>query len=135
MVLVILSLHSKDRLSSHSHLSNSQKSKLGWGALCPTFACHHLENTNIRKLHCHYIRCQSFREAIVLHKKDWYTVASSAADLGQSFRVSTPQFSFNSVFIKSYHVNSLFASKFSDCLNFDQCCCHLGRQTSLCFVS
>lgn len=61
VLLGILRLHSKDYLSSHSHLRNSQKSKLNWVALCPTYACHYLENINIKIYTTVIPVCQSFR--------------------------------------------------------------------------
>lgn len=131
VLLGILSLRFKNHLSSHSHLSKSHKSKLNWGALCLTCACHHLENINI-KIYIIIICMSKLRRPSFYTKRTEALLPDSAAGFGQSFRVSTPQFSFNFLLMKSYHV-ILFLKSLQLSINFDQCSCHLGRQTFLCF--
>lgn len=83
--LGVLSLDPKDNLSSHSHLSNSQKLKLSWGAPCPTYACHHLENISIKKLHCHSICMSKIQRYTSLYtKRTEALLPDSAADFGHS---------------------------------------------------
>lgn len=74
VLLGILSLDSKDNLSSHSHLSNSQKSKLNWGSMAHMCMPSFRKYKHLKVALPLYLYVKAL-EAIIVHKKDWGTVA------------------------------------------------------------